>query len=178
MNTQAQHIAKQEAGRLNAPVASSRVRGVERGLGRVKLALKPMAAIVPLTVFSACQMEQANEAMRGMSLDRMTVARAAFSDMGTDELAGMLLLSEELVEECDDLRAHTRVRSFLSARVERQPFRDPQLDQSRLETARAAFSERHGIMDPTERETVCAAAKSEINEQTFLGVTLVEGSVH
>lgn len=136
--------------------------------------MKPALAILPMTLLAACQMDQANEAMRGMSVDRMTVARAAFRDMGTEELAGMLLLSEDIADSCDDISTHGQVRTLLSSRVERLPFSDPQVNQTRLETARSGFSARHGLMGVGDTKAYCAAAKVEMKQMTPLGSTLME----
>ncbi|SFI56895.1 hypothetical protein [Celeribacter neptunius] len=137
--------------------------------------MKSMAAILPLTVLTACQMDQANEAMRGMSQDRMVVARAAFRDMGSEELAGMLLLSKDIADVCDGIEIHGQVRTFLSSRVERQPFSDPAVNRTRFETALTGFSERHGIHGQADEKAFCAAARVEMKAMTPLGATLREG---
>ncbi|PTQ72557.1 hypothetical protein [Celeribacter persicus] len=134
--------------------------------------MKPALAILPFMLLAACQVDEANEAMRGMSQDRMTVARAAFRDMGTEELAGMLLLSQDIAESCDGIGTHSQVHSFLSSRVERQPFIDPAVNAARHENARAAFVAQHGVADG---KAFCAAARAEMKQMTPLGATLVEG---
>lgn len=134
--------------------------------------MKSALAIVPMTLLAACQVDEANQAMRGMSDDRMTVARAAFRDMGTDELAGMLLLSKDIAERCDRIEISGQVHSFLSSRVERLPLSYPAVNASRYETARAAFVAQHGAADD---KAFCAAARSEMKQMTSLGATLVEG---
>ncbi len=136
--------------------------------------MRATAAILPMTLLASCQMDQANEAMRGMSDDRMAVARVAFAEMETDELAGMLMLSEEIAETCARIDTNTQVHVFLSSRVERVPFRDPEVSQMRLDTARGEFAAKHGI-DATDADMLCPAARSEILALTSLGATLMEG---
>jgi hypothetical protein len=134
--------------------------------------MKPALAILPITLLSACQVDEANQAMRGMSDDRMTVARAAFRDMGKDELTGMLLLSKDIAESCDRIEISTQVHNLLSSRVERLPFSDPALNAQRLENARSGFVAQHGVADD---KAFCAAARDEMKQMTPLGATLVEG---
>ncbi|MBU2889301.1 hypothetical protein [Celeribacter halophilus] len=138
--------------------------------------MKPMAAILPMTLLAACQMDQANEAMRGMSEDRMTVARAAFRDMETDDLAGMLLLSKDIADSCDRIEISSQVHNFLSARVERLPFSDPVENRSRLERAVSDFEARHEVYVEDDK-AFCAAAKVEMRQMTPLGATLIQGPV-
>ena len=109
--------------------------------------MKPATVILPLTVLSACQMSDANEAQRGMSMNRMAVAHAAFQDMGSDRRGwrGTLMLSEEIANTCDGIAVHTRVHSYMMGRVERPAFVPDSVKRSQRDAALRSFSARHRL---------------------------------
>ena len=137
--------------------------------------MKPATVILPLTVLSACQMSDANEAQRGMSMNRMAVAHAAFQDMGSDEVAGTLMLSEEIANTCDGIAVHTRVHSYMMGRVERPAFVPDSVKRSQRDAALRSFSARHRLNGMSDGRAVCTAARSEMRDMSFLGSTLMLG---
>ncbi|MCA0045265.1 hypothetical protein [Celeribacter litoreus] len=137
--------------------------------------MKPSVALLPLTVLSACQMSEANEVMRGMTEERRAVANETFKTMETEDLSGMLLLSEKIADECSGIYVNNQTTQLLSSRVERAPFLPVEVKAARLAKAEAAFDARHGLSGVD--ADICAAASMEITEMTPLGATLIEGPV-